>query len=120
VSVYLVSDINVDKVKAFFIRQIKETSSKNITMRVDEVAFHSHIALATAHRAIQALANEGFLDIKRGISRRYCNTYCIKADITVEERKLSIAEEISFRDRQIRKLQDQVCRLTAENNRLKV
>jgi DNA-binding IclR family transcriptional regulator len=118
-SIYLVTEDNVDKVKAFLIRAAKETGSKSIIMRVDEISFHSGVSLATAHKALKALADEGFLEIIRGSSRRYTITYCIKADLALEEGRLSIADEIKLKDRQIRELQEQVSRLLAENKRLR-
>jgi DNA-binding transcriptional regulator YhcF (GntR family) len=118
-SMYLVTEDNVDKVRRFMIRQAKETESLSITMRVDEIAFHSSVSLTTAHKALQALADEGFLEIIRGSSRRYTITYCIKGDLALEEGRLSIADEIKLKDRQIRELQEQVSRLLAENKRLR-
>jgi predicted transcriptional regulator len=118
-SMYLVTEDNVDKVKAFLIRAAKETGSLSITMRVDEIAFHSSVSLATAHKALQVLEDEGFLEIEKSASRRYTNVYHIIQDIQIEEKKMSLEEELKFKDRQIRELQEQVSRLLADNRKLR-
>lgn len=113
VSMYLVSDDNVDKVKRFFIRQSKETGL-TVNMRVDEIAFHSGVALATAHKALQALSDEGFLEIERSACRRNANSYHVMSDIDIEEKKMSIEEELVYEKQQNRLLMEQVTRLRIE------
>jgi len=115
---YMVSPGNVNKVKDYFVKAVKDTGSKDITMRVDEIASYSGVSLATAHKALSALQEEGFLEIIKPASRRYTITYRVVADVDYEEKSMSLEEQLKEKDSQIRLLMEQNSKLLADNKRL--
>lgn len=117
---HVVSDINLEKVEKFLIKQVKETGSREIRLRVDEIAFGANVALATGHKALKALAQEGIIKITRDSnSRRFSNIYHFIGDIDYEEKKFSLEEKIRMQDNRIRELMDRITSLKSENNRLR-
>jgi predicted transcriptional regulator len=109
----------VVKVKKFLIKTAKDAGSLLINMRVDEIAFHSGVTLATAHKALQALSDEGFLEIERATSRRYSNSYHISTDIEIEEKKMTLEEDLTSTKQENKILMEQIIRLRTENARLR-
>jgi DNA-binding IclR family transcriptional regulator len=115
---YMVSPGNVNKVKDYFVKAVKDSGSKDITMRVDEIASYSGVSLATAHKALLALQEEGFLEIIKPASRRYTITYRVVADVDYVEKSMSLEEQLKEKDSQIRLLMEQNSKLLADNKRL--
>jgi predicted transcriptional regulator len=79
--VHQVSEENLNKVEAFFVRRAKDTGSNRLEATVIEIAEGSGVALATAHKAIQQLKKNNVIDIIRPKSRRFGITYIYKRDI---------------------------------------
>jgi uncharacterized protein (DUF3084 family) len=115
---YQVSDENVAKVEAYFVRRAKETGSNRIEATVIEIAEGSEVALATAHKAIKELVKEKAITVIKPKSRRFPITYVYNKDIDDFEAQKSQEGQIEYLQAVVKQLKEQVENLSKEVNEI--
>jgi predicted transcriptional regulator len=88
-SYYQVSDENLQKVEAYFVKRTKETGSNRI-------AEGSGVALATAHKAIKTLVKEKIITMIKPKSRRFPINYIYTKDIADYDAVKTEQEQIEY------------------------
>lgn len=95
-SYYQVSDENLQKVEAYFVKRTKETGSNRIEATVIEIAEGSGVALATAHKAIKTLVKEKIITMIKPKSRRFPINYIYTKDIADYDAVKTEQEQIEY------------------------
>ena len=114
---YSVTQENVDKVETFLLKRAKEIGSKEVSMKLEDIASGSLVAPATARRALSELENKGIIQITHAPSRRYGTTYTILADIQTESMKIEEYNRLTVSEQQIARLKTENHDLKNQNER---
>jgi hypothetical protein len=107
-----VSEENLKKVEAFFVRRCKEIGSNRIEATVVDIADGSGVALATAHKAIKELQKNKTLNVIKPASRRFAISYVYLKDIEGFEAEQTAEHQLQY-------LKDLVISLQEENRQLR-
>jgi transposase len=118
-SYYQVSDENMQKVEAYFVKRIREVGSTRLEATVVDIADGSGVALATAHKAIKQLAQEKRITIIKPNSRRFPITYVYNGSIEGFVKKQTAEEQIEYLQNLIQELQSKLDGVTKERNELR-
>ncbi len=122
-SIYQVSEENVAKVEAFFVRRVKETGTNHIEATVVEIAEGSEVALATAHKAIKELTKQQVISVIKPKSRRFAITYIYNRPIeefTAEQQEQGQIEYLTnlvqLQNEEIEKLRREINKINGERS----
>jgi hypothetical protein len=117
-SYYQVSDENIQKVEAYFVKRIKEVGSTRLEATVVDIADGSGVALATAHKAIKQLAESKRITVIKPNSRRFPITYVYNGNVEGFVKKQSAEEQIEYLQGLVQSLQSKLATVTKERNEL--
>lgn len=117
-SYYQVSDENMAKVEAYFVKRVKEGGSKRFEATVNQVADGSGVALATAHKAIKQLAEQKKINMIKPNSRRFPISYIYLDDVEGFEQNIMEHSQIEYLQSLVATLQQQVADLEEDNRKL--
>jgi hypothetical protein len=117
-SYYQVSDENIQKVEAYFVKRIKEVGSTRLEATVVDIADGSGVALATAHKAIKQLAESKRITVIKPNSRRFPITYVYNGNVEGFVKKQSAEEQIEYLQGLVQSLQSKLTTVTKERNEL--
>lgn len=111
-----VSKENLFKVQNFIKTQTEKLGGGKFSATVIEIAEGSHVALATAHRAIKELTSRGIIDVIKPSSRRFPITYIYNENIkdselhqiSLESQIDQLKKELENKDILIKQLYDKI------------
>lgn len=107
-SYHQVSDENMKKVEAFFVKRVKETGSNRIEATVVEIAEGSSVALATAHKAVKELIRIKTIDMVKPKSRRFPINYIYTKDINDFQATVDEKDQIEYLKTLVQDQQDTI------------